>query len=205
MASNQNSSSDLPHDIGPAFSTLWTAAALLLIYGTAFALALLGEARTSMGHLQFLATSSGLALTLITLSVIDVEQLRLPNVITLPMIAAGLLLTYATAPGSILDHVLAAAAGYATLAAIASLYRYARGIDGLGLGDAKLYAAAGAWLGLAALPTVLLLATAAGLASAFAILKSGVPITGRTRLPFGPCLAVAFWIVWLWGPMSTWF
>ena len=74
------------------------------------------------------------------------------------------------------------------------LYRRLRGRDGLGLGDAKLLAAAGAWLGLASLPWVVLAAALLGLV--LALLRAG-PLRAETAVPFGPPLALAFWVMFL--------
>ena len=74
-----------------------------------------------------------------------------------------------------------------------------RGRDGLGQGDAKLLAASGAWLGVAALPNVVLFAAVAGLAMAAVLSLGGKVLTARTMLPFGPCLALATWLIWLQG------
>ena len=80
----------------------------------------------------------------------------------------GLAVAWAVDPGLLGDHALGALAGFASLAVIASVYRRVRGREGLGLGDAKLLAAAGAWLGWQALPSVVLIAAASGLALALA-------------------------------------
>src|SRR3546814_16185239 len=59
-------------------------------------------------------------------------------------------------------HLVVALLGFALLAGLGFFYRRWRGRDGLGLGDAKLAAAGGAWLGWAALPSILLLASLGG-------------------------------------------
>ena len=88
------------------------------------------------------------------------------------------------------------------VAAIGLAYRRLRGREGIGLGDAKLFAAAGAWLSWTGLPSVLLLAAAAGLAGhLLAARLTGRRLKGR-ELPFGPYLARALWLVWLYGPVS---
>jgi leader peptidase (prepilin peptidase)/N-methyltransferase len=78
-------------------------------------------------------------------------------------------------------------------------YRYARGRDGIGLGDAKLLAAAGAWVGVEALPTVLLIASLSGSVFASILKLRGMTLTSETRVAFGPFLALSFWLVWLYG------
>ena len=97
--------------------------------------------------------------------------------------------------------LIMASATFAVFVGLSRLYLLVRGRHGLGQGDAKLFAAAAAWLGLAALPTVVALAATAALATvAAASLRAGA-VTASTRLPFGPYIALAFWIVWLHGPI----
>lgn len=125
---------------------------------------------------------------LLTLAVLDARHFWLPDALTLPLIAAGLTIgpwmTSATLP----DRLIGAALGYGVLAVIAAGYRALRGRDGLGLGDAKLLAAGGAWLGWQALPPLLLAGSLAGLLVALAIRMRGAAIDGTTALPLGTCL-----------------
>src|SRR5437762_119808 len=72
------------------------------------------------------------------------------------------------------DHAIGATAGFAALAVVAWLYRRLRNRDGLGLGDAKLSAAIGAWVAWQGLPTMLLWGSMLGLL--FAI---GMSVRGR--------------------------
>ena len=138
--------------------------------------------------------------TLMTLSWIDHRHLVLPDVLTLPLIPVGLLVAWAVSPASLPHHLLGAVLGYAGFTAVAALYRRVRGRTGLGAGDAKLFAAAGAWLSWEALPSVLLIAGALGL---LLTLAGGVGrrLAADTAVPFGPALAGAFWLVWLMGPV----
>lgn len=138
--------------------------------------------------------------TLLALAWIDGRHMVLPDVLTLPLVPAGLLVAWTVSPESLPAHLLGAALGYAGLSAVAALYRRARGRAGLGAGDAKLLAAAGAWLSWEALPSVLLIAGALGLAFALAG-GAGRSLAADTAVPFGPALAGAFWLVWLFGPV----
>jgi leader peptidase (prepilin peptidase) / N-methyltransferase len=80
--------------------------------------------------------------------------------------------------------------GFVLLAVIGEVYFRRKGTEGLGLGDAKLFGAAGAWLGWQALPTVLLIGSVGGLV--FALIR------GRTdRVAFGPWLALGLWVMWV--------
>lgn len=152
--------------------------------------------------------------TLIALSIVDVRTFLLPDCLTLPLIAAGVghSAWLNTLPGSDAGSYLleaawslaAAAAGFLFMALVGRTFRQIRGIEGLGLGDAKLFAAAGAWLGLLALPSVMLIAAVTALVAAFLthrLLKQGARLA-TMPLPFGPYLAGATWIVALYGPLA---
>ncbi len=147
-------------------------------------------------------TSCGLGWALLALSLIDLRSFSLPDFLTLPILAAGLAVTAWTWPPALPAHLLGAALGYTALAGISWLYRRLRGRDGLGLGDAKLLAAGGAWLSWQSLPDVVLIAAVLALAVAIgASLVRHLPLSATTRVPFGPFLAAAIWLVWLYGPL----
>lgn len=134
---------------------------------------------------------------LLTLAWIDVRCWLLPDSLTLPLIIAGLAAAAAFDPEGLTDRAFGAAAGYLGLRMVALIYRALRGRDGLGGGDAKLLAAAGAWVGLRALPQVVLLAALAGLLAAACLRLSGIRLDAQSAIPFGPFLALAIWLLWL--------
>jgi len=144
--------------------------------------------------------SSILALGLITLSEIDRKSFRLPDPITLPLLLAGLLAATIIGEG-IVWHLVSAAIGFAVILLVDYGYRAWRGVSGIGLGDAKLFAAAGAWLGAAALPTVLLWSCVLALLALLAARLSGRQLTAQTAIPFGSFLAYGTWLVWCLGPL----
>jgi leader peptidase (prepilin peptidase) / N-methyltransferase len=148
-----------------------------------------------------------LGTTLVALSVMDLATLRLPDALTLPLIAAGLLCAIVFKwDGSAWDdvrwRVLAAGLGYGFLFGVAWIYQRVRHRPGVGLGDAKLLAAAGAWLGLEGLAPALMVASLTGLGAALLGHFAGRSITAETRMPFGPFLAGATWLLWLYGPIA---
>ena len=130
---------------------------------------------------------------LLTLGWIDALTLLLPDVLTLPLLVAGMAEAVWLEPDTLTGRAFGAAVGYTALWALAWAYRRLRGRDGLGLGDAKLLAAGGAWVGAALLPDVLLVAAVGGLAWAF---RRGRP-DFVARQPFGPALAGGIWLAWL--------
>lgn len=141
-----------------------------------------------------------LAWSLLVLAMVDVRHFVLPDVVTLPLVAGGLLFSAAQGPTALANAAIGAAAGFASFAAVAWLYRRWRRRDGLGLGDAKLLAVAGAWLGWAALPAVVLLASLAALAVVLGRRALGEPIGATTAVAFGAYLAAGTWLVALYGP-----
>lgn len=148
-----------------------------------------------------LVAASVLGWTLLVLAAIDLAHWTLPDVLTLPLLAAGLVATAALDPAALLDHAGAAALGGGGLALLAVTYRRLRGRDGVGYGDVKLLAAGGAWDGLAALPTILVVAAVAGLL--LALLRHGVRLERTSAVPFGPPLCLAIWAAFLLGILET--
>ncbi|HUF57697.1 MAG TPA: A24 family peptidase [Thermohalobaculum sp.] len=137
--------------------------------------------------------------TLLALAALDLRTMVLPNVLTLPLAAAGLAFAAAAAAYP-LDHLVGALVGYAAFAAIGRAWERTTGHEALGLGDAKLFAAAGAWVGWQGLPSVLLIASVAGLG--LALLRTRLGHGLHAPLPFGPALAAGFWITWAHGPLQ---
>jgi leader peptidase (prepilin peptidase)/N-methyltransferase len=135
---------------------------------------------------------------LLGLALIDLHSLRLPDAMTLPLLAAGVLLSWlqpqAPAMPEPADSLMAALGSYLALTAIAFAYRRLRRREGLGMGDAKLFAAAGAWLGVMAMPWLLLGAAASGLVLAILIHRR---IEGGEAVPFGVTIALTTWLLFL--------
>ena len=149
------------------------------------------------------AATFALGWMLLMLATIDALVFRLPDILTLPLVAAGLLLSWWLPDTPLIAHAVGAAVGFLVFYAIAAIYRSVRGHEGLGFGDAKLVAAAGAWLGWAALPSMVLIACAAGFVwVGLAVVRRGRAALGE-QIPFGVPLCFAFWIVWLFGPLGV--
>jgi len=131
-----------------------------------------------------------LAGLLLALSVIDLKTYRLPNPLTLALVISGLIFAYWW-KGDLLNHLIGAVAGYSVFVAIELVYKQLRGKDGLGRGDAKLLAGAGAWCGWMGLPFIVLIGSGMGLVAAL------FPSFRKAeRVPFGPFLALGIMIVW---------
>ncbi|PMR73522.1 prepilin peptidase [Billgrantia endophytica] len=140
----------------------------------------------------------GACLSLLALAVIDLRTQLLPDLITLPLLWAGLLYQLIFQPLMLPDAVIGAMAGYLALWSFYWLFKLATGKEGMGFGDFKLLAALGAWLGWQYLPMVLILSAGTG-AFVGVIAQATVPRLHGAPMPFGPFLAVAGWVALLVG------
>lgn len=140
-----------------------------------------------------------LILALLYLAYIDWRTFRLPNAITFPLIFLGIAFNAAsdlrlTTPSS---AFIGALLGFTSLWALNTAYRLLRNRNGIGMGDAKLLAALGAWLGWSALPSILFIASALGVIGGIFWLRwRGHQL--QQAFPFGPFLVIAGIIELLW-------
>jgi leader peptidase (prepilin peptidase)/N-methyltransferase len=149
-----------------------------------------------------LVSSVILGLSLAAMSAVDVCSFRLPDALTLPLMGGGFLLAWLMDWGPLWWRAASAAAGFLLLYAVERVYHQLRGCNGLGLGDAKLFAASGAWLGAEGLATVLLWACGIALMGVLLAAWFGRRLNRTTRIPFGPFLAFGTWLAWLYGPLT---
>jgi leader peptidase (prepilin peptidase) / N-methyltransferase len=134
---------------------------------------------------------------LLLIAALDLEHQWLPDLLTLPLLAIGLLAAWAGFGAPLAERAAGAAIGWAALAAIAFLYRRLRGREGMGGGDPKMFGAIGAWVGAWNLPAILLGAGLLGLAAVLAMRLRGQQVSATTRLPLGTLMALAAWPAWL--------
>lgn len=150
-----------------------------------------------------LAGLMGCVLTwsLITLSFIDYDHKILPDDITLPLMWLGLICNYFGIFTSFSNAFWGAIAGYLSLWTVYQVFKLVTGKDGMGYGDFKLLALLGAWMGWQMLPLIIILSSLTG-----AIIGGLLIAMGRDKtnpIPFGPLLALAGWIAFLWGQEIT--
>ena len=143
-----------------------------------------------------------LIIALAVLAYIDLRSFRLPNAITLPLITIGIIFnSIATPPytglANPISSLLGAITGFALLWILDKIYYWTRRQHGIGLGDAKLLSALGAWLGVDSLPNILLIASICGVLGGILWLRYQKQ-TFHSAFPFGPFLAFAGIIELLW-------
>ena len=122
---------------------------------------------------------------------VDFRERRIPDLASLPLICVGLVLSGYATQVALADRLIGTGAGFLLFWAIGEAYFRVRSYEALGLGDAKIFAAAGAWLGWSYLSEVLLFASLSGLL--FATVR---PKFSKVDLAFGPWLAAGFILSW---------
>lgn len=170
--------------------------ARVLLCGFVFILAVLSS--FVLLPLELLVPSIYIAFFLSWASFIDIERYKLPNELTFTLIATGLVWSGGFRYDDFIHHIIGAVAGYASLAAVSFIYLKRTGRHGLGLGDAKLFSAAGAWLGWLSLPYVMMIAALSGLLFVLLVSIATWQFRKDIRIAFGPYIALAFWLLWLW-------
>ena len=151
-----------------------------------------------------LASRLVLTSALIVLFGTDLDVQRLPNVITLPGIALGIVFSLWTPPG-LIAVVVGAALGAGLLLAVRWGWHRATGVEAMGLGDVKMLAMIGAFLGWRQVFVTLFLASIAGALIGISL----AVVRGRSmqsRLPFGTFLALAAYVASITGePLLQWY
>lgn len=129
-----------------------------------------------------------LGCALIALFAIDLEHHLLPNAITLPGIVAGFLFSVVTEPGWA-DSIIGVLLGGGMLWLVAEAYYRLRHEEGLGMGDVKMLAMIGAFIGWKLTLVTLMMASLAGSAIGLGLIaarRGGM----KHALPFGTFLAL---------------
>ncbi len=135
---------------------------------------------------------------LVAMTFIDLDKMLLPDQLTLALLWVGLLASTQSLFVSPADAIIGAIAGYLSLWSVYWGFKLLTGKEGMGYGDFKLLAALGAWLGWQYLPMVILASSLVGAIIGVLMLS----IQGKDKgqaIPFGPYLAIAGWLTFLYG------
>jgi leader peptidase (prepilin peptidase) / N-methyltransferase len=146
--------------------------------------------------------AAGLAFIMVTVAIVDARQFIIPDELTAAAFALGLV--HAALEGAddaiepIAFAVLRAVVLGLVFLALRTTYRWLRGRQGIGLGDVKLAAVAGAWLDWPMMPIAVEIAAVVALGCYLARqIAFGRSIRSTGRLPFGLFFAPAIWLGWL--------
>ncbi|HBF43223.1 MAG TPA: prepilin peptidase [Desulfobacteraceae bacterium] len=127
--------------------------------------------------------------SLVTVSFIDLRHQIIPDIISIPGIAAGL--AYSFIPGNVswTGSLIGIIVGGGGLYLIAGTYKLVAGKEGMGGGDIKLLSMIGAWMGWRALLFIVLISSLSGaITGSVFLLLAGKGL--RVKIPFGPFLSL---------------
>ena len=136
-----------------------------------------------------------LVITLVPVTFIDLDHQIIPNVIVGPSAVVALVILGLTDSDAIVDHLIAAGAagGFFFLAVLA----YPRG---MGMGDVKLAFVLGLYLGSSVAPALLAAMLTGTLVGGAIMARKGVAEGRKTKVPFGPFLALGALVGLFVGP-----
>jgi leader peptidase (prepilin peptidase)/N-methyltransferase len=142
---------------------------------------------------------------LIIITFIDLDHQIIPDSISIPGIFVGISASFFIPLLSWYESVIGIVIGGGFLFLIAFGYKWITGREGMGGGDVKLLAMLGAWLGWKAIPFILLSSSLIGV-----VIGGSIGLANRTglrsRIPFGPFLAVSALIYVFFGPeLINWY
>ena len=142
---------------------------------------------------------------LVLLVTADLRHQILPDTLTAILLASGLLAALFLPSPGFTESLIGAAIGGGSFLLLRFLYFRYRGIEGLGLGDVKLMAGLGAWLGPTWLPPLVLIAAVAGLMVVLLqCWRRGTRVSGTSRVAFGAYLGSAALLLWGLKSTSAW-
>ena len=134
-----------------------------------------------------------LSLSFIIIFFIDLKHFIIPNEITFSMMALGFIKSFDPNLNSIFPNyihsLIGGLFGYGIIWSIIYFYKQVRKKEGMGLGDAKLFAVIGFWFGWIAIPFIIFLSSVTALLSVVpSLLKNSR--TMSSQIPFGPYIIV---------------
>jgi leader peptidase (prepilin peptidase)/N-methyltransferase len=142
---------------------------------------------------------------LIALSFIDLDHQLLPDILVLPFLWLGLLLSLFGVFVDCQASIIGATCGYLILWSVYHAFKLITRKEGMGQGDFKLLAMLGAWLGWQYLSLIILLSSLAGVFIGMTLISLNKQ-KREAPIPFGPYLAIAGWLALLWGKeLNSWY
>ncbi len=133
---------------------------------------------------------------LVPIAWIDFRYHIIPDKLNAALFVGGCVSMWVTGQPPVIDASLGFVLAALVFLAVRFVYKRLRHVEGLGLGDVKFFAASGVWVGATGLPWLTLFAAISGLVFALAVSLVFGNINHKTRLAFGPHLAL--------GTLATW-
>ncbi|NRA69053.1 MAG: prepilin peptidase [Pseudobacteriovorax sp.] len=178
---------------------LFSAVSMVFIYWTfPFVIDLPSFQFDSAETLRFFHASIFFSLLLVC-SVIDIHLQIIPDVLSLPMVAATPLIIFFHPELDWKSGLYGVIFGGGVLYAVAITYYFVRKEVGLGMGDVKLLAGIGGWLGYQSLLPTLFIASVTGAVFGIALMLITRSVNLKLKVPFGPFLAAGAMLFLLYG------
>lgn len=133
---------------------------------------------------------------------IDARYGIIPNSLVAALAAGGALQALLSGQSELLQRGLEAALVFALVSLFRAIYRWVRGVEGLGFGDVKFTTAGVLWIGIEGIPGLLLVAVLSALVSLVILKAEGHDLDGKQAISFGPHLALGLWLIWIAGPLQ---
>ncbi|WP_421693559.1 prepilin peptidase [Aestuariivirga sp.] len=176
----------------------------VIAWSLAAALAVMGAGLLLLPPAAALATAA-LAFAMVLITLTDIRHFIIPDVVSLPAIPIGILANAAVFTPEdwsqgVIESIWGLVLAGGTFFLLRAFYFWLRGVEGLGLGDVKLAAVAGAWLGPALLPPACFVASLAAICVVLlrALVSGGMAsLQSQARLPFGSFIAPTIFIFWM--------
>ncbi len=149
---------------------------------------------TLTGLIYYILLSS-----LVIITFIDLDYQIIPNVISLPGIIIGFIASFYLPGMSGQESFLGILIGGGLFFLIAYVFVKIRGIDGMGMGDVKLLAMLGAFLGLKGVMFIIFISSVIGTLSGILVMIQNRSFTLQQKIPFGPFLSIAAMLYIFWG------
>jgi len=140
-----------------------------------------------------------LLMSLVVVTFIDLDFQIIPNIISLSGIVIGFTASFYLPGITVQDSILGILIGGGMFFLIAYIFVKVRGIEGMGMGDVKLLAMLGAFLGLKGVLFIIFISSIIGTVTGLLVMVQTRSFTFKQRIPFGPFLSIAAMIYVFWG------
>ena len=140
-----------------------------------------------------------LIIALVVITFIDLDFQIIPNTISIPGIVIGFIASFYLQEISVQDSLLGILVGGGLFFSIAYIFVTIRGIEGMGMGDVKLLAMLGAFLGLKGVMFIIFISSMLGMVTGIMVMIQTRSYTFKQKIPFGPFLSIAAMIYIFWG------
>jgi leader peptidase (prepilin peptidase)/N-methyltransferase len=149
---------------------------------------------TFSGLIYYMLLSS-----LVVITFVDLDYQIIPNIISLPGIVLGFLASFFLPEISYTDSLMGILVGGGLFYSIAYIFMVIRGIEGMGMGDMKLLAMLGAFLGLKGVVFIIFISSVLGTITGIMVMVHTRSFSFKLKIPYGPFLSIAAMVYIFWG------